>query len=53
MTVGQAFIDNISKMKEVYMTYCRNHDDSIAALEKYENDPEFQLAVSDCLTTVK
>nr|XP_039264334.1 dynamin-binding protein-like isoform X2 [Styela clava] len=53
LTIGQVFIDNIPNMKDVYMPYCRNHDDSIAMVEKLENDAEFMQAVGYCLETVK
>ena len=40
-------------MKEVYKIYCRNHDDSTALLEKYEDDQEFQAPVQEYLNHVR
>ena len=53
MNVGRVFIEHAAHMKEVYKVYCRNHDDASALLEKYEDDPEFQVPLQEYLSHVK
>lgn len=51
--LGKCFVDIAEEMKEVYAVYCRNHDDAISLMEKYEDMPEIQDAFSKCLEKIR
>ncbi|KAJ7357603.1 hypothetical protein OS493_024416 [Desmophyllum pertusum] len=51
--LGKCFMDIAEEMKEVYAVYCRNHDDAISLMEKYEDVPEIQDAFTKCLDKIR
>lgn len=51
--LGKCFVDIAEEMKEVYAVYCRNHDDAISLVEKYEDVPEIQDAFSKCMDKIR
>ncbi|XP_078366924.1 dynamin-binding protein-like isoform X2 [Oculina patagonica] len=51
--LGKCFADIAEEMKEVYAVYCRNHDDAISLMEKYEEVPEIQEAFTKCLDKIR
>ncbi|XP_077861889.1 uncharacterized protein LOC102808854, partial [Saccoglossus kowalevskii] len=50
---GQCFINYSEELEDIYSHYCRNHDDAIALLEKYEDNPEIQEYINDGLAVVR
>ncbi|XP_052800094.1 dynamin-binding protein-like isoform X2 [Mya arenaria] len=40
--IGTSFTSLAEDMKNVYAPYCRNHDDVITLIEKYNQDPEIK-----------
>ncbi|XP_070565083.1 rho guanine nucleotide exchange factor 38-like isoform X2 [Ptychodera flava] len=50
---GLCFINFSKELEEVYSQYCRNHDDAIALLEKYEDNPDIQEYINDGLAIVR
>lgn len=51
--LGKCFVDIADEMKEVYAVYCRNHDDAISLVEKYEEIPDIQDAFTKCLDKIR
>ncbi|XP_071852019.1 dynamin-binding protein-like isoform X3 [Apostichopus japonicus] len=51
--IGECFMEHSSDLHSAYATYCRNHDDAIALLEKYEENPEVQEYINQGLELVR
>ncbi|XP_074659754.1 dynamin-binding protein-like isoform X2 [Tubulanus polymorphus] len=51
--VGPCFIEMADDMTKVYAQYCRNHDDVLTLLEKYEDNPEIQNYIQDGIKLIK
>ncbi|XP_031562660.1 dynamin-binding protein-like [Actinia tenebrosa] len=51
--LGKCFVDLADEIKDVYAQYCRNHDDAISLLEKYEEVPEAQEVFNKCLKAIR
>ncbi|XP_032242810.2 dynamin-binding protein isoform X1 [Nematostella vectensis] len=51
--LGKCFAEHAEEIKSVYSTYCKNHDDAIGLLEKYEDCLEAQEAFRKCLDAVR
>ena len=51
--VGLSFTDMCESMKHVYAPYCRNHDDAIALLEKYDENVEITKFLNAKLMPLK
>ncbi|XP_066278054.1 dynamin-binding protein-like isoform X2 [Branchiostoma lanceolatum] len=52
-TLGETFLGFSQDLEETYKLYCRNHDDALALLEKYEEIEEIQESITRCLVTLK
>ncbi|XP_064634293.1 dynamin-binding protein-like [Lineus longissimus] len=52
-TVGLCFLEFAPKMTSAYAPYCRNHDDVMALLEKYEDNTEVQEFIKKGLATIR
>ncbi|XP_066278056.1 dynamin-binding protein-like isoform X4 [Branchiostoma lanceolatum] len=48
-TLGETFLGFSQDLEETYKLYCRNHDDALALLEKYEEIEEIQESITRCL----
>ncbi|KAK2154175.1 hypothetical protein LSH36_275g08005 [Paralvinella palmiformis] len=47
--IGPCFVEVKDEMKRVYAPYCRNHDDVLALLTKYEKDPDIQACFNQMI----
>ncbi|XP_019615513.1 PREDICTED: dynamin-binding protein-like isoform X1 [Branchiostoma belcheri] len=47
--LGETFLRFSADLEETYKLYCRNHDDALALLEKYEEIEEIQESITRCL----
>ncbi|XP_078587056.1 dynamin-binding protein-like isoform X1 [Branchiostoma floridae x Branchiostoma japonicum] len=47
--LGETFLRFSQDLEETYKLYCRNHDDALALLEKYEEIEEIQESITRCL----
>ncbi|KAM9324093.1 dynamin-binding protein [Gastrophryne carolinensis] len=52
-SVGLIFLEQRDELEAVYKEYCQNHEETIALLEAYEKDEQFQRHLHECIETVK
>jgi hypothetical protein len=51
--LGPCFLEFAPKMTNAYAPYCRNHDDVMALLEKYEDNAEVHDFINEGLAIVR
>jgi hypothetical protein len=51
--VGLCFIDLKDEIQKIYAIYCRNHDNVISILEKYESNEEVMDYINERLTVMR